>query len=473
MRLAHAPLERLTGFGRARAAVSRVLRPEEPGDLEALFEHVVPGLRSLALRGAGRSYGDAAQDDGGAVLDLSGLRRVLAFDPETGVIDVEPGATIADVCLVSLPHGWWPHVVPGTARATIGGCVAANVHGKNAARVGAFGEHVRELELWLPAGERRSLEPHADADLFGAVIGGMGWLGCVTRVRLALRRVHSGMLRVRALPARSLAEQFALFEAHAGADHLVGWCDGFARGGGVVHRGDELEPGEGPPLADSAQPRAQALPARLFGALPRGWAAQALRLVAWNGGVRALNALKGALHAVARRGPALESQTRFHFLLDHVPGWERAYGSAGLVQIQPLVPHAARGALERILCLAERRGLPPWLAVLKRHRADDFLLSHALDGWSLALDFPARDRVALRRLAREIHAVTLDAGGRFHLAKDALLTAQEWRRSLPAASLARFAEWKQKCDPRRVLQSDQARRVWPELCESLGSGGQR
>lgn len=468
MRLAHAPLERLTGFGRAQASVSRVLRPGGQDDLEALFEHVVPELRSLALRGAGRSYGDAAQDDGGAVLDLSGLSRVLAFDLDRGVIDVEPGATIADVCRVALPAGWWPHVVPGTAQATIGGCVAANVHGKNAVRAGAFGQHVRELELWLPGGERRALDPRAEPELFAAVVGGMGWLGCVARVRLALRRAHSGMLRVRALPARSLAEQLALFEEHADADHLVGWCDAFARGGGVLHRGDELAVGEGPALEVSAGPKAQAQPERLFGALPRSLARRALRLVAWPGGVRALNALKGALHALAPRGATLESHTRFHFLLDCVPGWETAYGDAGLVQIQPFVPHAAQAALARMLREAERRDLLPWLAVLKRHRADGFLLSHALDGWSLALDFPAREQVRLRELAREIHAIALDAGGRFYLAKDSLLTPEEWRRSLPAQSLARFAEAKRKCDPDGVLQSDQLRRIWPELASAAG-----
>ncbi len=463
MRLAHAPLERLAGFGRAHAGVSRVLRPGDAGDLEALFEHVVPELPSLALRGAGQSYGDAALDDGGTVLDLSELCRVLAFDPDTGLVDVEPGATIAELCRHALPLGWWPPAVPGTARATIGGCVAANVHGKNATRVGSFAECVRELELWLPGGERVRLDPRANPELFAAVAGGMGWLGCVARVRLALRRVHSGLLRVRALRAWSLDEQLALFEEHADADHLVGWCDAFAGGAGVVHRGDELAPDEGPALALSCGPDAQALPERLLGALPLGWAARALRLAAWRGGVRALNAAKGALHSLAPRAAALDSLSRFHFLLDHVPGWESAYGASGLVQIQPFVPHAARASLGRILCEAARRGLSPWLAVLKRHRASASLLSPDLDGWSLALDFPARDRTALRALAREIHAIALDAGGRFYLAKDGLLSGEEWRRSLPAHALARFAEAKRKCDPSGVLQSDQLRRVWPDL----------
>jgi FAD/FMN-containing dehydrogenase len=468
MQVAGLPLERLTGFGRARFAVSRVLRPSHREDLEALFEHVVPELRTLALRGAGRSYGDAALNDGGAVLDTSGLRRVLAWDPQRGIADVEPGVTVRELCRMALRDGWWPPVVPGTMHATLGGCVAANVHGKNALRAGTLGEHVRELELLLPDGRRALAAPDGDAELFRAVVGGMGWLGCIVRIRLALRRVHSGCVRVRALPARHFAELVARFDAAPDAEHVVGWCDalagGAALGRGVVHAAWELGPGEGPPLAQAAASGAQELPARLLGVLPRAWAARGLRAFASSAAMRALNAAKARLHALGGERSELESHARFAFLLDFVPGWERAYGAGGLVQIQPFVPRdAGAHALPAMLRAAQRLGLPPFLAVLKRHRADPFLLSPALDGYSLALDFPARRQAALAAVAREIHAIALDCGGRFYLAKDATLTHDEWRRSLPAESLRRFADQKRKCDPDGRLQTDQSRRLLPEL----------
>ncbi len=468
MRVAGPPLERLSGFGRARFAVSRVLRPETRDDLEALFEHVVPELATLALRGAGRSYGDAAVNDGGVVLDTSGLRRVLAWDSERGIAEVEPGVSIEELCRLALPDGWWPAVVPGTLRATLGGCVAANVHGKNALRAGTLGEHVRELELLLPDGRRTVCGPDADVDLFRAAVGGMGLLGCIVRIRLALRRVHSGFVRVRALPARDLGELLARFESLPDADHIVGWCDALASGRrlgrGVAHAAWELCPGEGPPLPESAARRVQEPPARLLGVLPRNWAALGLRGFASRTGMRALNAAKAGAHALAGERGALESHGRFAFLLDFVPGWERAYGPAGMIQIQPFVPLAAGSqVLPAMLRAAQRLGLPPWLAVLKRHRADPFLLSPAVDGWSLALDFPARDARALASVAREIHAIALDAGGRFYLAKDSALTPDEWRRSLPAESLRRFADQKRTCDPDARLQTDLARRVFPEL----------
>jgi FAD/FMN-containing dehydrogenase len=467
--IAGLPLERLAGFGRARFAVSRVLRPESRDDLEALFEHVVPDLRTLALRGAGRSYGDAALNDGGVVLDTSRLSRVLSWDPERGVADVEPGVSVEELCRLALPDGWWPAVVPGTLRATLGGCVAANVHGKNALRAGTLGEHVRELELLLPDGRRAVCGRDSDPDLFHAAVGGMGLVGCIVRIRLALRRVHSGFVRVRALPARDLRELLARFETLPDADHLVGWCDavatGAALGRGVAHAAFELAPGEGPPLPESAARRVQELPARLLGVLPRRWAAHGLRAFASRPGMRALNAAKASVHALVGERCALESHARFAFLLDFVPGWERAYGPAGMIQIQPFVPReAGPEALPAMLRAAQRLGLPPWLAVLKRHRADPFLLSHALDGWSLALDFPARDRARLAEVARELHAIALDCGGRFYLAKDSALTPDEWRRSLPVENLRRFAEQKKKCDPDSRLQNDLARRVFPDLC---------
>jgi FAD/FMN-containing dehydrogenase len=131
-----------------------------------------------------------------------------------------------------------------------------------------------------------------------------------------------------------------------------------------------------------------------------------------------------------------------------------------MIQIQPFVPReAAASALPEMLRAAKRQGLPPWLAVLKRHRRDAFVLSHALDGWSLALDFPARRSGALAAVARELHAIALDCGGRFYLAKDSALTPDEWRRSLPADRLRRFAEQRRKCDPDGRLQTDLARRL--------------
>ena len=464
-------LERLTGFGRAQSGVSRVLRPRTADELAEIFRTVVPTLRTLGLRGAGRSYGDAALNDGGTLLDTSALTRVLAWDPDAGVVDVEPGVSVEQLWRHTLADGWWPPVVPGTMTTSLGGAVAMNIHGKNCFRVGPLGDHLEELEVLLPNGERTVCGP--EHELFRGVVGGAGLLGCIARVRLRMKRVHSGNLRVTVLPVASLREMVQVFEEHAPeADYLVGWCDAFAGGQslgrGVVHRADYLADGEDPQPARTLRAEHQDLPARIAGAVPRAWARHVFRMLAHAHGMRLVNAAKFGMHrAFEREHRYLESHAAYAFLLDYVvPGWIEGYGRAGLIQVQPFVPREVGvGVFEEILRLTRRRGLRPFLVVFKKHRPDRFLLSHGLDGYSLAMDFPARRRADLWSLAREIHVLTAAAGGRFYFAKDSALDPESVRRAFPEENLRAFAELKRKCDPQARLQTDLARRVFPDWFE--------
>lgn len=119
-----------------------------------------------------------------------------------------------------------------------------------------------------------------------------------------------------------------------------------------------------------------------------------------------------------------QPHAQFHFLLDYVPDWKKAYGPGGLIQYQPFIPkETAFDAFSEILTLCKRRGLPNYLTVLKRHRPDEFLMSYAVDGFSLAMDFRVTDenRQRLVWLTQELDEIVVQAGGRFYLAKDSTL----------------------------------------------------
>jgi FAD/FMN-containing dehydrogenase len=154
----------------------------------------------------------------------------------------------------------------------------------------------------------------------------------------------------------------------------------------------------------------------------------------------------------------------FHFLLDYVPDWKNSYGPGGLIQYQPFIPkETAEDAFAEILRVCQRHGLPNYLTVFKRHRPDDFLLTHGLDGYSLAMDFrvtPAR-KPRIAALARELDEIVLAANGRFYFAKDSTLRPEVAAAYLGDETIAQFKTLKQRCDPNNLLETDLWRRVFP------------
>jgi decaprenylphospho-beta-D-ribofuranose 2-oxidase len=419
-------LELLQGWGMVSSGRSWVYRPRSVEECaEALLDGERRGL-SIAHRGAGQSYGDAALNDDGAVVELARLDHILEFDPDRGLVRAQAGVTIRQLWEHVLPHGWWPPVVPGTMAPTVGGCVAMNVHGKNAARVGTIGHHVVALTLLGPGGAVTQLSADRDPARLKTVIGAQGLNGTILDATLRLTRVHSGYLEVRPVPVRSLEEALAELETGVPAsDYAVGWLDALPRGSalgrGLLHFARYL-PADHRLSGAGLDVASQRLPARIAGVFPNDQVWRLLRLVTNDPGVRVVNVGRYVTGRLSRR-PFTQSHAAFHFLLDYVPGWKRAYGPHGLLQYQFFVSgdaalHAFRAAL-----LAQRRhGVTSYLAVVKRHRADDFAGSYSVDGFSLALDFPVRPRRLDRLLAlcRDFDAIQGEVGGRIYAAKDAV-----------------------------------------------------
>jgi FAD/FMN-containing dehydrogenase len=465
--------EYVEGWGMAVGAHAPVLRPRSLGELERCFELASRAGVKLGLRGGGNSYGDASVNQGGWVVDVSRWNQITAFDPHTGRVEADPGVTLEKLWKFLVPRGYWPRVVSGTMYPTLSGALAANIHGKNNFALGTIGDAVVEFDLLSPSGERRTCNRSQNAELFHAAIGGFGQLGAFTRVVLDTKRIHSGDLRVRGIAAHHLGEMMEVIESERhSSDYLVGWVDCFAGpdglGRGLIHAANYLDPGEDPNPSSTLTVAHQELPGTILGVIPKGEVWRALRLFNCNAGMRLINAAKyqaGRLEGL--RSFHLQSHAAFAFLLDYVPNWKWAYGRdpsrGAMIQYQPFVPHAR--ALEvfcGILDACQAAGLVPFLGVLKRHRPDPFWLTHAVDGWSLALDFkvtPA-NRSRLWSLCAQATERVLEAGGRFYFAKDLVLTSRDFRRFVPGDTLARFCDLKRQLDPAGLLENDLTRRIF-------------
>ncbi|RMH00753.1 MAG: FAD-binding oxidoreductase [Chloroflexi bacterium] len=460
--------ERVPSWGGASFGVSHVYRPSTVEQLQAIFELARRSGRSVGLRGGGNSYGDAAMNDENILLDLRRMTRVLDWDPENGRISLEPGVTLQQLWQYVLEDGWWPPVVTGTMKTTIGGCAAMNVHGKNAWQVGPIGEHILEFDLLLPSGEIITCNREENRDVFFAAIGGFGVLGCFTRITLQLKRVYSGLLDVETCSLPHLDAMFDYFAENVPrSDYIVGWMDAFARGRslgrGDVHRANYLPPGADPNPSQTLRLDNQHLPDTILGIVPKSIMWLFMRPFTNNLGTRFVNGGKywaGRLTGVKRyRQP----HAAFHFLLDYIPNWKKAYGPGGLIQYQPFVPREnAREAFREILRLCQRRGLPNYLTVLKRHRPDEFLMTHGLDGFSMAMDFRITpgNRERIVALVKELDEIVLAANGRFYFAKDSTLRPQIARAYLGEEAVAKFKALKQRCDPDNLLQTNLWRRIF-------------
>ena len=408
----------LSGWGRYPVLDCRM---EQPDQLDGLLDAVNRG-GALIARGNGRSYGDAALN---ADLTLSTLamNRLRAFDASTGLLTCEAGVLLADILAAFTPQGWYPPVVPGTKFVTVGGMIAADVHGKSHQCDGTFGAHVESLTLVTGDGEVRLCSRTENRRLFQATLGGMGLTGVIIAASFRLQRIETGFIREECLATSSLEETMAALDESQDWPYSVAWVDCLAKGGKC-----------GRALVSRAAPEART-------ALPAGLATYPLRApserrmtipadapsaLLTRAAVGLLNRLHYGLGRL-RTGARTTHRDRFFFPLDRVGAWNRLYGRRGFVQYQCVVPESESGAaipalLQRVA--AARPG--SFLGVLKQFGPQgDGLMSFPMAGHTLALDFPMGSSVP--ELLEALDRITHAHGGRIYLAKDALC-APHWLR---------------------------------------------
>ncbi len=333
--------ELVGGWGRHPVRPGRVWRPE---DLSAL-----PGVGTLLPRGLGRAYGDAAvpASPDTHVIATTRADRILDFDPASGRLTCEAGLSLADIVRIFLPRGWFPSVTPGTKFVTVGGCVAADVHGKNHHRDGCFGRFVDRLRLRVADGSAVVCSPTVERDLFLATVGGMGLTGLIVEATLRLRAVESPWMVVESEPMPHLDAMLEGLRASALEwPYTVGWLDGLARGRGIgrgiLMRGRHAQAVE---VAGRQIPRPRALRVPLDAPT---WLLSGPFMRLFNG------------FYYRRHGAAPSRRIAFHeeffYPLDALRDWNRLYGRPGFLQYQCVVPRAAGAAAVSAAPRPRRRG---------------------------------------------------------------------------------------------------------------------
>lgn len=457
-------ITRIEGFGQALSADGYLFRPTTTAEVKEVLLLAKANGKKVVLRGSGRSYGDASIAAEAIILDITRMNHIISSNKLTGEYECQGGVTIEKLWRYAIEDGFWPPVVSGTMYPTLAGALGMNIHGKNNFVSGTFGENVTELDVVFPNGDVRTLTK--ESPLFNRVISSAGLLGVITRVKIKMKRIQSGDIRVLPLSAQNWDAQFEAFESlENDADYMVSWIDCFATGEqsgrGEFHAGWYLEEGQSHP--STLLPEHQDLPDTLLGFLPKSVIWRFLKPLNNRLGMRFINSLKHFAAKHKSHGkPYQQSLVGFSFLLDYVPNWRKAYLPGGFIQYQTFVPkeHAKR-VFKRQLEMQQEAKLESFLGVVKRHKPDDFIFSHAVDGYSFALDFKvtAKNRKRLWQLCHDMNDLVLEAGGRFYLAKDSTLRPQDFEQSIGADKVSEFRKLKKELDPDNILTSALAKRL--------------
>jgi decaprenylphospho-beta-D-ribofuranose 2-oxidase len=405
----------------------------------------------VIARGLGRSYGDPAQTGGGTVIDNRGLVQRSMIDPETGTITLGSGVSLDELLREAIPAGYFVPVTPGTRQVTIGGAIAADIHGKNHHVDGSFMDHIEALTLVTPTGTF-SISPSHDPELFWATAGGMGLTGVVVEATLRLMPIETSSVLV---DTERFDDLDALMDAMVTGDHRyrysVAWVDCMTKGArlgrGVLTRGDHAAadqvPLDKPRLTPPGAPKL-AIPFTAPKGLLNKFSIAAFN-EAW------------FRKAPKHRDAEIQSLSTFFHPLDGVSMWNRLHGPRGFLQYQFVVPDSASAVVRQSMELLSSRSVPSFLAVLKRFgEGNSGLLSFPSAGWTLALDIPLGAGHASAVLD-ELDDLIAHAGGRIYLAKDSRLSPHLIPTMYP--KLEQFQAVRDRVDPAQKLGSDLSRRL--------------
>ncbi|CAN5767632.1 FAD-binding oxidoreductase [soil metagenome] len=446
----------LSGWGRAGSSAARLVAapPEAPPDLAT--QH-----RGTLARGMARSYGDAACNAGGVVIDMTSRGALRSFDTANGVVHVDAGATLDEVLRATVPHGWFLAVTPGTAMITVGGAIAADVHGKNHPAAGSFRDHLRGFTLLTADGDRRWVTPD-DHDVFAATLGGMGLTGIVLDAEIALRRITTTQLRATVATTGDLDTTLEALDAST-AEYRVATLDLMRTdrqlGRGIVETADHADHADTADETDAHDAGGQSplrfAPQQRF-TVPSGVPGGLLNRMS------AL-AFTRLWFARAPRRPEhrLVDMSGFFYPLDAVGHWNRLYGPRGFVQYQFAVPTGHEDTLRSVAERFATARCPTFVAVLKRLGRGAGMLSFPIDGWTMTADIPAGVD-GLSALLDDCDALVAAAGGRVYLAKDGRLQAGRLAQMYPEVD--RWRQVRDRLDPDGRWRSDLGRRLG--LCRS-------
>ena len=443
-------IQNLTGWGRYPVHSCRTFCPQNENELKAIVAMQQKSASTLIARGNGRSYGDAGLNSN-CTIEMRSFNRMVSFDDQSGTLVVEAGVLLSDIIDVFLPRGWFPAITPGTKLVTIGGMIAADVHGKNHHHVGSFGSCLEWFEILGSDGSKMTCSREENIELFNQTIGGMGLTGIILRASLRLIPVQSGWIEQKKIVANNLIETMQTFDKWESSTYSVAWIDCLAKGDALGR--SVLFVGEHSSAEQALRSEKRRYPVKRKVGLTVPF-----NLPTWCLNKYTIKCFNTLYYWVNRLSvsTSLVHWDKYFYPLDSIGEWNRLYGKRGFMQFQCVLPvdHSIEG-MTALLNRISSSGAGSFLAVLKKLGEQGTGISFPMTGYTLALDFPvSQENIAL---VDELNEITCEFGGRVYLAKDSRLSPSQLATLEPRAEA--FNTLRESTSAGLLFQSSQSQRL--------------
>ncbi len=410
--------ENISGWGGYPVQEANVVYPKN-------VEQILIEMKNsdLIARGNGRSYGDSSINEKNTI-NMKYLNHIISFDDISGVLVVETGILLNDIIKIFLPKGWFPYVTPGSKFVTVGGLIAADVHGKNHHKEGSFRNFVEWFEIINSKGEIQKCSKSENSDLFEWTIGGMGLTGVIIRAAIKLRPIKTSWIKQKILVAKNIDQTLEIFESNMNATYSVAWINSTA----IKHNiGQSLVMlGEHASLEDLDKKNIKD-PLKIKSKKNRNIP---FYFPNWFLNKKLIKLFNFIYYFIGKNTSKekLVYWDDYFYPLDTLLGWNKIYGRKGFVQYQCVIPleNSKEGLIE-LLKEIEKSKVSSFLSVLKRFGDQKSNFSFPMKGYTIALDFPVNKDTL--KLLEKLDEITLKYNGRFYLAKDARMNKEIFKRS--------------------------------------------
>lgn len=401
-------------------------------------------------RGAGLSYSAASFARHVLSVSHESFDRVTDFNSSDNIVEVEAGISLYSLYRFLYSRQLYLPIQPGHGRITVGGCIAADVHGKNHSKDGTFMNQVESLTLFHPTYGLLELSRKSNPDLFRLTCGGYGLTGHIIRARLRAIPIPSSEVRIKAIsflePELGFSE---LASSAAKADFAYTWHDmstlnnGF--GSGYVFEGLFLG-GQ-----NKENEKSMDLCPRLTSIGRESWRLPFINFLT----VRLLNKAYKYQHLPTLNGRMMSLEDAL-FPSHRVQSYFKLFGAKGFYEYQAILPqNLAPEYFKAIHSQINQQYVSISLASAKSFSGPRELLRFSGAGICIALNFPRNDFGA--KFMSFLDERILEFGGVPNIIKDSRLSREMVDSCYPGAN--EFRGMLRAFDPKRIFRSELSERL--------------